>query len=111
NVGNLMVARAASRASEVATRMALGASRFRVARLLLVESLILATCAGTAALGLSVVAAWALEGKTLLANVPPLARAGLDWRVIAFAFAVSTIVAIVAGVFPAFAGSRVDVGL
>jgi predicted permease len=91
--------------------MALGASRLRVARLLLVESLILSTGAGIAALGLSVVVAWALEGTTVLPSVPPLARASLDWRVIAWAFAASTTVALTAGVFPAFAGSRVDVGL
>ena len=109
NVGNLMLARAASRRSEIATRVALGASRFRVMRLLSAESLLLS---GVAAL-LAVAFAWgtaaALEGTVVMQGLPPLDRAQVDLRVLGYAIALSIVVACAAGLLPAFSLSRVDV--
>jgi len=109
NVGNLMLARATGRRGEIATRLAMGASRMRVARLLVAEGLLLSVIAGAAALGLAWLAGAALEGTVVLQGVAPIQRAELDWRVLAFALATSTLVAIASAVAPAFSTARVDV--
>jgi predicted permease len=109
NVGNLMVARAIARRGEIATRLALGASRFAVARLLLTESLLLSVSACAAAVALAWAVAGALEGTVVLQGLAPLDRAEMDWRVLGYAMLISTGVAIVAGVFPALSSARVDV--
>lgn len=108
NVGNLMLARAAARRSEIATRLALGASRFRTIRLLLIESALLSACAGAAALAIAWFTGALLAGSVLVPGGSPITRAQMDWRVFAFAFALSSIVAMIAGVVPAVGGTRVD---
>ncbi len=108
NVANLMLVRATARRAEIATRLALGASRARVARLLLIESVLLSLGAGALALVLAALVGRALEGVVVLQSLPPIDRPLLDWRVFAFACAASLVVACGAGVFPALSGSRVD---
>lgn len=108
NVGNLMLVRATARRFEIATRLALGASRGLVARLLLVESLLVSLGAGALALLLAAFVGRALEGVVVLQSLPPMDRPLLDWRVFGFAFLVSLVVACGAGIFPALSGSRVD---
>ena len=108
NVGNLMLVRATARRAEIATRLALGASRVRVARLLLVESVLMSLGAGALALVLAALVGRALEGVVLLQSLPPMQRPLLDWRVLGFACAASLLVACGAGVVPALSGSRVD---
>lgn len=108
NVGNLMLVRATARRSEIAMRLALGASRAVVVRLLLVESALVSLVAGTCALGLAALIGRALEGIVVLPGLPPMDQPLLDWRVFGFACATSGLVACVAGVFPAFSGARVD---
>ncbi|HXT28660.1 MAG TPA: ABC transporter permease, partial [Vicinamibacterales bacterium] len=108
NVANLLLARGATRQREIAIRNALGAERWRVARQLLTESLVLCVLGG--ALGL-IVAQWSLD--ILLAISPvDLADLGdvhLSYPVLAFTAAVSLATAIVCGFAPAFEGSRADV--
>jgi predicted permease len=101
NLANLLLARAAARRSELSVRLALGASRFRLAKQLLAEAAILA--AAGAALGL-LVAQW---GSALLVRQLATSSQGVtldlspDWRVLLFTAAVAALTAIVFGTAPA----------
>lgn len=110
NVGNLILARATGRRGELATRLALGASRPQIARLLLAESFAIAAAAGVVAVGFTWLSAFVLEGTVVMNGMPPLDRAELDWRVLGYATLLSAVVSMLAGVAPAFAGGRVDYG-
>ena len=107
NVSSLTLARATGRRTEIATRLALGASRFSVARLLLVECLALSLLAGALALGVTWALGRALEGTDILPGVVTLGRIGIGWTMLAFAFGTSLLVAAIAGVAPAFSVARV----
>ena len=110
NVAGLLLVRAAGRQREIAVRLAVGASRGRVVRQLLVESLLL-SAAGCAA---GVVAAnWASGLLNLFVPQTPLPvgfDTGLDGRSLAFAMALSATAAVLAGLVPAMRASRPDVG-
>lgn len=105
NVANLLLARAAYRQKEIALRTALGASRLRVIRQLLTESVLLSVVSGVLGLALSL---WLI--KLLLAitpaNTPRMNEIGIDWRVFAFTFAVTILAGILFGLFPALQTSR-----
>ena len=107
NVVNLLVARAAAREGELAVRLALGAGRGRIAQQFIAEALVLAVTGGV----LGVVLA-TLGVKALLAlepgNLPRAGQVGVDWRVLAFALALSVLVAAVLGLLSALRGSRGD---
>ena len=107
NVANLLLARAAGRRKEFAVRAALGASRFRIARQMLVESLVLAIIGG--ALGL-VLATWTISVLSRVAHetVPRMSGLELDARVLAFSFVVSVFTGILFGVLPALRASKTD---
>jgi predicted permease len=102
NVANLLLSRAMARQSELSVRLALGATRTRLIRQLLAESLLLSTIGG--ALGL-LVARW---GQPLLQSVTAQVSP-LDWRVLAFVVAVSTLTGVVFGIAPALRATRADV--
>jgi predicted permease len=108
NVANLLLARASTRRKEVAIRLALGASRMRVIRQFLTESLLLAGVGTTLGLLLPLYAKdW------LLSLFPPLAAEALnfnpDLRVVAFTLLLSFVAALLFGLAPALQASRPDV--
>ena len=107
NVANLLLSRGTARQQEFALRRALGASRFRLVRQQLIESLTLAAIGGAA--GIAVAFALTRTISVLAASrVPRLDEISLDGRVIAFAFAASLAAAAVFGVFPALRVTMAD---
>jgi putative ABC transport system permease protein len=109
NVANLLLARATTRARELSLRAGLGASRMRLVRQLLTESLVLALLGGAAGLAVG------LAGIRLLVrlsptSIPRLSDVHLDLRVFFFALAVSVVTGVVFGVVPALQASRRDPG-
>jgi predicted permease len=109
NVANLLLARTASRAHEVAIRSAIGASRLRLVRQFLTESVGLAVAGGIAGLALV-----AFGSRLLLriaaAQIPRAGEIGLDWRVFAFLLASCLITGIGFGLAPALAATRASAG-
>jgi predicted permease len=106
NVGNLLVARAAARRREIAVRLSVGASRFRVIRQLLTESLVLAVVAGGCGLALAFWAPQRLVSFLFRSNglaVRP------DGSVLWFALVVSLLACVLFGLLPAFHGTRAGV--
>ena len=108
NVANLLLARAAGRQKEVAIRSAMGASRARVVRQMLTESVLLSLLGGTAGLLLSV---WLTDGLTsmLPEGTPRVEQVGLDYGVLAFAIGISALTGILFGLAPALQASKQDV--
>lgn len=102
NVANLLLSRAMARRSEISVRVALGATRGRLVRQLLTESLLLSALGG--GLGL-LVAGW---GQPILQGVTEQSSP-LDWRVLAFVVAVSTTTGVMFGIAPALGATRPDV--
>ncbi len=108
NVANLLLVRGLGRQREMAIRLALGASRWRLMRQLLVESLLLAFLGG--ALGL-LAASWVSEALIRAMNTGSGAEglsSGLDLRVLGFGFALSIVTGIVCGLLPARRVTRGD---
>ncbi|HSE97257.1 MAG TPA: ABC transporter permease, partial [Blastocatellia bacterium] len=107
NVANLLLSRAAARRKEMAIRSALGASRMRLIRLLLTESLLLALAGGATGL---LVAVWGVDGLIAISppDTPRLDEIRIDGRVLAFTLSVTFLTGIVFGLIPALQASRTD---
>jgi putative ABC transport system permease protein len=109
NVANLLLARAAARGREAAVRAALGASRGRLVRQLLTESITLAFAGGAAGLAL------AFWGMRFIVNrssidIPRMNEAAINWSVLLFCLCVCAITGILSGLAPALSGSRSNLG-
>jgi predicted permease len=109
NLANLLIARAAGRRKEIAVRTALGASRWRIVRQLLIDCLVLSLIGG--ALGL-LLSAWTLDALLhYLGAEEPVGQmlVRLDGRAMAFTGLLSVLAALLFGLFPALQASRPDV--
>ncbi len=111
NLASMLLARAVARRNEIAVRLALGASRRRIIRQLLTESVLLSTIAGIAGI---LLAMWLLD--LLMAFMPALPEGirialdlQLDWRVVVYTIAISTITGVFFGLAPALQSSKADV--
>lgn len=110
NVANLTLGHAATRSKEIAVRLSIGASRWRVIRQLLTESLLLSLVGGA----LGIFCAWMFVGSTkslLPENVPRIEEIGIDWRIAAFGICLSLIVGVISGLYPAWTGSKKNLSL
>jgi predicted permease len=110
NVANLLLALTNGRMQEIATRAALGASRSRLARQFLIESLLLAFVGGVAGV---FVARWTSHLLVAFGSqrIPRLHEVSLDWTVFAFLLIVCAATALFFGIAPALAAGRVDAGM
>jgi putative ABC transport system permease protein len=107
NVANLALARSAARNGEFAVRLALGASRARVVRQLMTESVILSLAGGVLGLVIAMVGSRPILAALPL-DIPGIKDASVNFPVLLFTFGIALFVGILFGVLPAFKGSRTD---
>ncbi len=107
NVANLLLSRAAGRQKEIAVRTAMGASRGRLLRQFLTESLILSLIGGGAGI---LAAAWTVHAMSaaLPANLLPVANLDVDPTVLAFSLAATLLTGLLFGIAPAWQAAKAD---
>ncbi len=114
NVANLLLARATGRKREIALRAAVGASRWRIVRQLLTESVMLSVLGGALGLGLGLVGVRALVAMNP-GDIPRIGEHGaaiaLDWRLALFTISVSLVTGVLFGLIPALNVSRTDLSV
>ncbi len=109
NVANLLLSRATARRREVAIRLAIGASRVRLVRQFLTESLLLGICGGGVGLLLAYWGSALLRSRAVrYIGSPGLREMSIDWRVVAYSLAISLATGIIFGLAPAWQASKTD---
>ena len=108
NVANLQLIRAASRSKEIAMRMAIGATRGRLIRQLLTESVVLSLIGGVLGLLLGIGGISLLKSMMPPTRIPRLNEVGLDGSVVLFTVGISLLTGIIFGLSPAFRALRPD---
>lgn len=111
NLANLMLARSSARQREMALRLTLGASRARLVRQLLTESLLLASLGAASGAVLAGIVSRALVAFLSTPQDPIFLDLPLDWRVLAFVTALACITCILFGLTPAIKASRTEPGV
>jgi putative ABC transport system permease protein len=110
NLGNLMLARASTREKEMAMRMAVGASRARLIRQLLAESLLLAGIGAVVGTVLARSLSQVLMASMSTKNDPLFMNLGTDWRVLGFTAALAVLTCVLFGLAPALRATSVGPG-
>ncbi|MGE0882864.1 MAG: ABC transporter permease [Blastocatellales bacterium] len=108
NLANLLLARAAERSKEIAIRLSIGASRARIIRQLLTESVLLAIIGG---LGGILLAGWIIDlliGLKPPVDIPITLELQLDWRVLVFSMIVAVVTGVLFGLVPALQATKPD---
>jgi putative ABC transport system permease protein len=107
NVANLLLARSVSRRKEISIRLSLGASRGRLLRQLLIESLMLSSAGGLVGIGVAAAALDVLKSQAP-GNIPRLAEISIAPQVLLFTAVLSIVTGLLFGIAPALRGSRLD---
>lgn len=110
NVAGLMLARASARTHEMAVRASIGASRGRIVRQLLAESLLLSVVAAAVGIGINVMLTRLLNQVRLPVPAPIYLNIEPDWRLLLYSAAVALVCAVIAGLIPAWRASRFGFG-
>ena len=108
NIGAMLLARGVARAREISLRLALGARRSRLVRLLLTESLLLSLAGACLGVGVSIALIRVLTGLVPNLPLPVSLDARIDWRVIAFSIVAAGLTSVLCGLMPAFEMTRTD---
>jgi putative ABC transport system permease protein len=106
NIANLLLARASGRQQEMAVRLSLGASRGRLVRQMVTESMLLSLIGGAAGIA-TAVGTLGFILRFVPSNIPRLNEVRIDWVVLAFALLISILTGLVFGLAPAFHSARV----
>jgi predicted permease len=109
NVASLLIARATARQKEIAVRVALGASRGRIVGQLLVESVLLAIVGGVLGLAIAIWTTKFLLQFLPTTDTPHVISGSVDYRVLAFNFALSLVTGVLFGLVPALRSTKPDV--
>jgi predicted permease len=110
NIANLLLARASGRQQEIAVRLALGASRGRMVRQMLTESLLLSLIGGLAGI-LTAFSTLDFILRFVPSSIPRLNEVRIDWLVLAFALLISLLTGLLFGLAPAIQSARSDLSL
>lgn len=110
NIANLLLARASGRQQEIAVRLALGASRRRMLRQMLTESLLLSSIGGIAGVA-TAVSTLKLILRFVPSSIPRLTEVSIDWRVLTFAVALSVSTGLLFGAGPAMHAARASLAV